>query len=80
VSFYIVNDDKFFNRAHSVIKFGSMDREGLEDERGSNKKKQLWKIRTINKTTWDLNLESMKLGSGNARESLADDARLRFEP
>ena len=81
MSFYIVNDDKFFDRAHSVIKFGSMDREGLEDERGSNNlKKKLWQIRTINKTTWDLNLESMKLGSGNARENLADDARLRFEP
>jgi len=26
VSFYIVNDDKNFDKVHSIIKFGSMDR------------------------------------------------------
>ena len=38
----------------------------------------MWKIKTKNKTTWDMDLASFKLSS--IKEDVGDDGTLRFEP
>lgn len=64
VAFYSVSDDKDTENSKSIIRFGGMDKEGLKTmSTNSSKKVGLVNIKTRNKTTWDLNLTYMKLGS-----------------
>jgi hypothetical protein len=62
---------------NSIVKFGSMDSEGLKDDlKNESGKTSLRIIKTKNKSTWDLSLEYTKAGMNY----LGQDLTLRFEP
>ena len=54
----------YADEVKSVIKFGAMDKEGLDKKQTSDDKVELKRIRTKNKTTWDINLSNILLTYG----------------
>lgn len=82
VSFYFQSGDTNFEKANSLVKFGSMDMMGLsKDVKQDNGRSKLQIIKTKNKTTWDMDLEwvriQLKIGQS---QTLASDMTLRMEP
>lgn len=77
ISFYLENNDQDYETVKSVIKFGSMDLQGLKDDtKTENGKTKMRNIKTKNTGTWDLDLELMKLNI----PALAENYTLRLEP
>jgi len=82
VAFYLENGDTDPTKAMSVIKFGAMDKQGLlDDAKQDNGKTRLRVIRTKNKTTWDMDLEYVKLSMQIGKnEYIGRDMTIRMEP
>ena len=79
LAYYIVEND-YADEVKSVIKFGAMDKEGLEKSQLSDDKVELNRIRTKNKTTWDINLDNVAINHGGGKDKIATDLSLRLEP
>ena len=73
MSFYLDQDSD----NGSVIKFGSVDKEGLRDDASNDSGKTKFRIvKTKNKSTWDINLENVK----HKTHYLGRDLTLRIDP
>lgn len=77
VAFFIENGDTDLEEPKSVIKFGGMDKQGIQDDtKYEGGKSKLRLMRTKNKTTWDIDLEWIKTSA----EVTANEFTLRLEP
>jgi len=77
VAFYVEDGDKDANNAKSIIKFGGMDKVGLQDDsKQPEGTKKLRIFRTKYKSSWDLSLLSLKV----AGQEIASDFTLAIEP